>query len=217
MEKGGLILKSWKVIVLLGLLFVLIACKQPTNEEVYYEIQKKLSEMESYQCIAKIQVMNQNQATEYVFQQSFKVPNQYRLEVLSPENLKGSLTMYNGKTAWLQHPAINQTWKLDNFQQSPEQLMFIGYFLENYITSKESTFEIESIGEENYLIMETKIPGGNNYFDHQKLWFDKKQKVPVKLYIYDETGNLRFRVYYEDFTYNPELEESLFHLKDEGS
>lgn len=215
MEKGGFKLKYWKVIILLGLLLILVACKQPTNEEVYYEIQKKLSTMESYQCIAKIQVINQDQEREYIFQQSFKGPNQYRLEVLSPEGLKGNLTLYNGKTAWLRHPAINQTWKIDNFQQSPEQLMFIGYFLRNYVTSKESKFEIESFEGEDYLVMETKIPGGNYYFDHQKLWVDKKQKVPVKLYVYDEKNSVCFRVYYENFEYNPKLEDNLFHLMDE--
>ncbi|SET06289.1 Outer membrane lipoprotein-sorting protein [Natronincola peptidivorans] len=205
-------MKVWKVVILIGILSILSACQQPTDEEIYYKIQQKLSTMESYQCTAKIYANHEDEETEYIFLQAFKVPNQYRLEVISPEGLKGNLTIYNGRTAWLQHPSINQIWKIDDFHQSQEQLMFIGYFLRNYISSKEADFETEIIEDKEYLVMNTKIPGGNYYFDHQKLWVEKKQLVPTKLYIFDEKGNARFKVYYEDFLYNPKLQETLFHL-----
>lgn len=208
-------MKYRKIVILTGLVLSLVACKQSTDENIYYEVQKKLSTIESYQCTARIQVIDQEREVEYVFKQSFKAPNKYRLEVLAPEGLKGNLTVYNGKTGWLQHPSINQTFKIDGFEQSQEQFMFIGYFLENYITSKESEFQLESLESRDCIVMETTIPGGNHYFDYQRLWVDKKHKVPVKLYIYDEKDNIRFRVYYEDFIYNPELEDNLFYLTDD--
>lgn len=208
-------MKYWRIVVLVALLLLLSGCKQSTNEEIYYKIQKKLNTIESYQCIAKIQVNNQGQETEYVFQQTFKAPNQYRLEVLAPEGLKGNLTIYNGKTAWLKHPSINQTWKIDNFQQSQEQLMFIGYFLKNYISSKESDYEVEEVEGEKYLVMETSIPGGNYYFASQKLWVRTKDALPLKLLIYDEKKNIRFKVYYSDFVYNPQLDDNIFYVVEE--
>ncbi|MCC5909076.1 MAG: outer membrane lipoprotein carrier protein LolA [Clostridiaceae bacterium] len=209
-------MKYWKVVVLMGIIFVLVACQQPTDEEIYYKIQKKFLSMESYQCTATIQMQHDDgEEIEYVFQQQFKNPNKYRLEALSPEGFKGNLTVYNGRTAWLYNSSINQTFKIDDFHRSPEQLMFIGYFLRNYTSTKEANLRFEKTNDDEFIVMETEIPGGNFYFDHQKLWFDKKDRTPVKLYIYDEKGNTHFRVYYKDFIYNPDLDDRLFYLPSE--
>ncbi|AOY74839.1 germination lipoprotein GerS-related protein [Clostridium formicaceticum] len=206
-------MKHWKVVfIIFGMMYCLSACRQPTDEEMYYKIQQKISTMESYQCTVKIYIDNGKEEVEYVFQQIFKAPNQYRLEVLAPSTLKGNLTIYNGKTAWLYHPSINQVRKIDNFNQSQEQMMFIGYFLKNYITSKESVYETETLEGKDYFVLSTKIPGGNHYFSQQELWIEKQQMIPEKLYIYDAKGKTRFKVYYEDFIYNPVLDENLFHL-----
>ncbi len=207
-------MKIWQIVIFAGLILALIACSQSTDEEIYYEIQEMLNTINSYQCIAKIKIICQEGETEYIFQQSYKAPNKYRLEVLSPQALEGNLTLYNGKTAWFKNPSINQIWKIDNFHQSQEQLMFLGYFLKNYISSKESNFETESLGSENYIIFETSIPGGNHYFDKQKLWVNKKNRLPEKLYIYDESGRVGFKVYYENFIYNLDMEEEFFYLLD---
>ncbi|SDK96005.1 LolA family protein [Natronincola ferrireducens] len=206
-------MKYWRVVIILGLALMLVACQQPTNEEAYYKIQKKLADMESYQCKAKIYINQEGQEVEYTFLQSFKKPNQYRLEGLAPEGIRGNLTIYNGKTAWLWNPSINQIWKIDNFHQSQEQMMFIGYFLRNYVSSKEASFRAEGLQDKDYIILSTEIPGGNHYFAQQKLWVDKKEMIPLKLYIYDIKGNTRYRVYYEDFFYNFKLEDELFYLQ----
>ncbi|AKL96765.1 outer membrane lipoprotein [Clostridium aceticum] len=206
-------MKYWKVVfIIIGTIYCLSACRQPTDEEMYYKAQQKISSIESYQCTAKIYIDNGKEEVEYIFQQTFKAPNLYRLEVTAPSTLQGNLTIYNGKTAWVYHPSINQVWKIDNFNQSQEQMMFIGHFLKNYMTSKESIYEKETLEGREYFVFSATIPGGTHYFSQQKLWVDKIEMIPQKLYIYDGKGNIRFRVYYEDFIYNPVLEEELFHL-----
>ncbi|WP_026476646.1 LolA family protein [Alkaliphilus transvaalensis] len=205
-------MKVLKIIVVMMLLTLLSGCQPPTDEEIYYKAQKKLGEMESYQTTAKIYVQREEIEQEYVFQQSFHYPNKYHLEVLFPENLKGNLTISNGRTAWIKHPSINQVWRMEQFEQSQEQLMFIGYFMRNLYNSGESTIERKIVEGKDFIVITTPLPGANYYFYQQRLWVDTKELVPTQLHIIDEKGKTRFKVLYEDFIYNPKLEEDLFNL-----
>ncbi len=195
------------------LIFSLMACSQPTDQELYYEVQRKLGQLESYSCKAIIYVNSDNTENKYVFLQSFKIPSSYRLEVISPEGLAGNLTISNGKKAWMQHPAINQTWRMDSFEQSQEQMIFIGYFMQNLFNTETSVISRQRLEGKSYIIIETPIPGGNRYFDRQQLWVDTDALEPYQMHIIDQRGIVRFRVYYEDFKYNPQLEDEMFYLK----
>lgn len=204
---------KWAKLALILVLFLLLAsCQQPTNEEIYYKAQKKLSELKAYQCTATIIVQRENEKKEYVFQQTFQYPDHYRLEVISPEELKGNVTLSNGKTAWVYHPSINQYWRLEPFDQSQEQLMFVGYFMKNLLNSEEATLQQEKIEGRDYIVITSPLPGGNSYFHQQRLWVDSQALIPYSLEIIDEKASVRFKVFYEDFTFNPELEEGFFHL-----
>lgn len=210
-------MKLIKLLLIISLLTTLIACQQPTDKEFYYRAQKKLGELESYSCIAKIIVQGDNVENQYIFKQDFKSPNKYRIEVISPESLKGNLTISNGKTAWILHPAINQVWKMRDFEESQEQMLFIGYFIQNFFNAETSRITSEILKGEGYIIIEAPIPGGSQYFDKQRLWIDTKKLEPHKLYIFDKDGRTRFRVYYEEFKYNTKLNDNLFYLKPDGT
>ena len=64
-----------------------------------------------------------------------------------------------------------------------------------------------------YSVLEAKISGGNKYFDSEKLWINNETKSPEKLVIYDIEGKERVLVTYEDFVYNPKIEDSKFNIE----
>lgn len=200
------------IFVLVVITISITACTKPSDKERYYDAHKKMMEIKSYQTIAKISSYTGDSKREYEFNQMFQYPDKYRLEVISPNSIKGNLTIFNGKVAWIQHATINQTWKMDNFEQSKEQLMFIGYFLKNFINSENSTYHSESFEGRDSIVITTELPGGNPHFYSQKLWIDGKDFTPLRLNIIDNQDKVRFEVYYEDFKMNPELSEDLFYL-----
>ncbi|ABR50227.1 Outer membrane lipoprotein-sorting protein-like protein [Alkaliphilus metalliredigens QYMF] len=203
-----------KVVLMMLLVLNITACQQPTDEELFYKAQKKLGGLETYETIAKIYIKDErDQERSYHFMQTFKYPNQYRLELLEPEELKGTTILSNGKKSWLIQPSINQTRMLDSFDHSQEQMMFIGYFLRNLYEAEDSGIETETLNGEAYIVITTPLPEVNYYFSYQKLWIDKKKIEPVKLHILDQEGGIRFRVFYENFQYNPIIEDTLFYLK----
>lgn len=193
-------------------MILITACSKPSDEEIYYEAHKKIMGIKGYETIVKMHTHTGESQRAYELKQIFMYPDKYRLEVISPKSMAGNMTIYNGKTAWIEHSAINQTWKMDNFQQSKEQLLFIGYFLQNFINSENSSYHSETLEGTEVIVITTELPGGNPHFYSQKLWMDQKDLVPIKLTIVDQNDKPRFEVYYEDFKINPDLDESLFYL-----
>ena len=190
----------------------MIACIKPSDEKMYYKAHKRMMEIKSYEAIAKISGHTGDSTREYKLKQIFQYPDKYRLEVISPPSLKGSITIFNDKVIWIKHAAIDQIWRMDNFKQSNEQLMFVGHFLKNFISSENSSYYKENINGQNNIVITTEVPGGNPHFYEQKLWVSGKDYTPTQLSIMDEQGKVKFQVHFEDFKKNPKLDESLFHL-----
>ncbi|KAB3533559.1 LolA family protein [Alkaliphilus serpentinus] len=206
-------MKLWRVVlIIIGTLLLLMSCKQPTNDEILYKAQKKLGEMKSYQCKATIYVEDEKGEREYSFIQMYKYPNKYRLEAISPEEYMGYTTIYNGKSAWIINPSINQIWKTNSFEKSGEQLMFVGNFMENLISNEEANIYKDSFNNGEYIVLETPLSGGNFYFNKQKLWISTKSLHPAHLQVLDEEGSIRYRVDFDEFQYNSPLEEDLFYI-----
>ena len=59
-------------------------------------------------------------------------------------------------------------------------------------------------------MLEAVVPGGNKYIATEKLWVDNETLMPLKFVIYDEQGNERYVITYNEFEYNPKIEDSVF-------
>lgn len=194
------------------LLTFITGCAPKTEQDLFYEVQKKLNKMESYSCQIEITSIGNKSPQKYIMKQWFKKPNKYKLEVMSPENLKGKITISNGKKAWIYHPSIEQIWEMDNFSNSEEENMFLGYFLENCLKSEEVNTYIKNFENEKYLVMDTDIPGNHVYFHRQQIWINVNNMKPYLLEVFDNKGDKRIEVKYNEFKYNPEFEDVFFQL-----
>ena len=59
-------------------------------------------------------------------------------------------------------------------------------------------------------MLEAVIPGGNKYTATEKVWIDNETLKPLKFVIYDEDGKERYIITYNEFEYNPEIDDSVF-------
>ncbi|AOT71700.1 LolA family protein [Geosporobacter ferrireducens] len=198
------------LLILLGL--IISGCAPKSDEEVYYESQKLLNKIESYCCEAQITVTGNKDPQQYRMTQWFRKPDQYRLEILEPEELKGNITLSDGKRAWIYHPVIEETWIMEDFRNSEKQNMFLGYFIKNSLETEQVTIKRENMNNEEYLIIETVIPGNHVYFHKERLWFCIETMEPYRLQVLDAENRIRIDVRYENFQYNPKLEDNLFRI-----
>jgi outer membrane lipoprotein-sorting protein len=198
---------------IIPIVILLVSCKEPTDEELFYEVQKTFNRMDSYSTMADIIIYGNKSKKNYKIKHLFKKPNRYVLEIIEPMESKGCITIYDGNQTWLYHPNINQAVLIKNTNSPIEEKMFIGYFLEILFTSEEISISSEILDSSNYLTIAARIPGNNRYRYREKLWINKKDFSPYKLVIYDKENKVTVEVYYTNFTYNANVKDEDFTIE----
>ena len=176
----------------------MIGCtnKEYTKEEVYEDFLKQINKISYYTCIANVEAIGNKESSTYVLKQTYKKPDYYKLEVKSPENLKGKIIEYKGDKIIVYNPNNNDTIELPNIDNDGHYL-FVGDFIKNYIENE----NVNLTNLENNLRIELEIPGDNQYFNKQILYVNNKTKNPEKMEILNNEGKAIFIVTYEDFQY----------------
>ena len=192
--------KEWTILIVItiGILGVFVGCqkRESTKEEVYQEFQKKISTMKSYKCSAEVEVVGNKSAQNYIFIHNYNKPDNYKLEVIYPEHLKGKTMEYKNNKILVKNPDIDDMVELPNVGRN-DQYMFIGDFIKNYLQNEEIEIQLAK----GNLILETYIPGEDEYFNKQVLYVNTETKNPEKMEILDIKGKNRFTVNYKDFKY----------------
>lgn len=192
--------KQWAILIttILCVLIAFIGCqrRESTKEEVYEEFQKRISKIEAYSCTAEIEAIGNKSPQNYIMIHDYEKPDYYRVEIVSPEHLKGKTMEYKGDKITIKNPDANDEVELPNIGKN-SQYLFIGDFIKNYLQNEE--IDIKLSGDN--LILETQIPGDNKYFKKQVLYINTKTKNPVKMEILDSEDNIRFNINYKEFEY----------------
>jgi len=200
-----------KSCILIFLMILLLAgCKEKTNEEIFYSAQKQMIELNTYVCTADITILGNKNPEKYIAKQWFKAPDKYRIEIQSPEEVKGKITIYNGKKAFICHPRIGQEWHINDFSNSVENKIFLGYFLNNFTSTENAKVSRETIDNKDYILIKTEVPGNHPYFSKERLWFDIENYYPHKLQVLDKDNNTRIEVRYIDFKFNEKIDDNMF-------
>ncbi|WP_129598202.1 outer membrane lipoprotein carrier protein LolA [Anaerophilus nitritogenes] len=194
-------------------IFLLGGCSPKTKEDLLYDVQKKLNQINSYTCKAEIKIHGNKDVQKYIVKQWFQKPNRYKLETIYPKHQKGKVTLFDGKRAWMYHPLIEQTFIMEDFSRSDEQNMFLGYFVKNYLESENVQIDQKTKEHKNYLLITAEIPGNHIYFHKQILWIDIDTKEPFLLEVYDASDHIRMSVKYDEFEYNPIIENDFFNIR----
>jgi len=188
----------------------IISCKIKTEEKTSIsKIQDMLLNMKTYKTTAKVTYISNKNKNTYKLKQYLKVPGQYRIELIEPENVKDLVTICDGeKIIQLENKVEKKLTVLK--PNEGRTLILLESFIMNYFNTEDAVSEVYDNGIKEVTVLEATIPGESRYFVKQKLWIDNKTLVPTKLTIYDINNEASIIVKYEDFMYNIELEDSLF-------
>ncbi len=194
MKKWAMMLATVAIITMI----VVVGCsnRQSTKEEVYEKFHKKITSMSSYSCEAEVEAIGNKSPGKYSFIQNYEKPYNYKLEIISPENLKGKIIEYDENNILIKNPEIEDIVTLPNSHPN-NQYLFIGDFVSNYINTEDVEISLDT----KNLMLKTSIPGDSEYFSSEILYVDAKTKNPDKLEILDKQNNVRFRVTYKNFEF----------------
>lgn len=187
--------------------------EKPKAKSPIEKIHEKLTTMKTYGCIADLTYISNKGQNTYKTKQYYKISGEYRVEIVAPEQVKGLVTVYDGKKVMQYNPrvlgeVVNEVPESKNTYE-----IFLGAFLKNYLQSEEVTLEVFNTDNDEYTVLEAVIPEGGKYLATEKLWVSNKTLNPAQLVIYDTEGKERIIVKYGEFKYNINLEDTIFQLK----
>ncbi|WIF95325.1 LolA family protein [Caminicella sporogenes] len=197
------------------IILILVGCREKSDEQLFYDVQKFITSLDSYTCTAYITIYGNKEPETYIVKQWYKAPDKYRIDIEKPEELRGKTTIYNGNKVLIRHPKIGQGWIMENYKNTVEQKMFLGYFIHNYLNNENGKIKKQTIKKIDYLLFETEIPGEHPYFNREKLWFEIKKYYPYRLQILDINDKIRVDIKYRNFEYNQKIKDDVFkiHIK----
>lgn len=193
-----------KVVLVIGLLMISVVysgCNLINNKSTEQEqIHSKLVALKSYKTDTTITFFESTQKNVIEMNQAYTVEGKYELTITGPENLKGHIITYDGTQVTEFNPATNEKVTVKP-SVTRNQILF-GTFVHNYLQSDKTAINADKIEQENAMVLETVIPGNYRYLRTQKVWFDQKTGVPIKMIIYDKDGNSTIQVEFKNFEYN---------------
>ena len=178
----------------------------------FKEVSKKLLELETYTCDVTMRITNNKSTMEYRLKHFYKSPDKYKVEVLTPKELEGQVTIYNGSSSYIYHPGIDQYLITENFSGSVEYNSFIGSFINHIRESDDMAISDEKEGERELIVLEFKVPKSNKYMYLEKLWIDAEAIVPLKAEIYGDDAKINVEIFYDNFVYNSVLKDGDFEI-----
>jgi len=208
-------MKKWIKIVLIGIFLAifLLSCRIFRKEETpMQKIQSVLNGMNSYYCSADLTRFSQNGEAKFGIKQYYKITGEYRLEMISPDEVSGNYTVYDGNSVCQYNPRVKEKVFRDIPENKARNELFLGNFVKNYMQSEEVSVSVAKIDESRCTVLEAVIPGDNKFTSTEKLWIDNESLKPVKLVIYDNLGNEKYIIEYKEFVYNPDIDDSLFSI-----
>jgi outer membrane lipoprotein-sorting protein len=200
--------------LLLGALLLNTACTRAVRREqeqsAYEKVQKMLVELTSYRARATVEYKANKGSNVYEILKHCRITGEYRVEVIAPEAVAGSVTCSDGQRIYQYSARANGRVSLLVNESQERSEIFLTTFIKNYLTGKEVSISVANMDESTFTVLEAVIPGNHPYLASEKLWVNNDTITPHKLVIYDPDGAERIIVTFTAFEYNAELDDSLF-------
>ncbi len=201
-----------KFLILLSTILLCSCTKKINNESSYQKINNMLVNLKSYKCAANVKYISNKNTIEYKTIQYCKSDGKYRIEIISPENSAGNITLSDGKAIYQYNLKINGRVSVTHKENMERSEIFLTSFIRNYSKSLETSVSVANMDKSKCTVLEAKIPGEHPYLSSEKLFIDNKTQKPLELVIYDKDNSERIIVSYEEFEYNIDLKDSLFKM-----
>lgn len=157
-------------------------------------------ELKQYESEVTVTFLKDKQPNEMKMKQVASMSGTYEFTVIEPEHLKGAKVSCDGNQITEYYPSLNKAVEVKGSKAQNEILLTS--FVSRYLTNeniKEQEVQLNGKAINTY---EMPIEGDFKYLSKEKLWLDESSQLPLKMEIYDDTGNVTIEIIYKDFKFN---------------
>lgn len=200
-------MKKSLVVLFCSLLIIAIisACGCGTEKEDKKDTIGYFKALNSYSVYTNIEVKNDKQTINYSARQICSIGLGYRLELN-----KDIIMLYKDDKIYVSDLKNKQKYSTDKKFDDVYRLSFLEEFIGLLYTNEKIDCSYITKDNEEYELIKTSVPVNNRNINYGVLYVKVKEKIPVKLIIYDNRDNEKIIVSYSDFIANADVDKSLF-------
>ena len=161
------------------------------------EIVDNILNMKSYDTNITVRIISNKNQNTYVLNQSNIEDRIYKQEVLEPENIKGTMIIYNNGKLNVTNTKLNLNNIYENYEYITNNQLLLNSFVNDYKNNK--TKDINE--NENNIIMKVETDV-NKYIVLKTLIIDKNTGKPKELQIKDSSQNTLVYILYNRIEVN---------------
>lgn len=197
------------VMIVFGLVLVLAACGEKTQEDVVEKLESKLEAMNGYKAKAVMTMNTGQEDQKYKINIWHKKKDFYRVKLTNDQDEKGSqIILKNEEGVFVLSPALNKSFKFQKeWPENGSQPYLFQSLVNDVVKDKEATFEVT---DKHYVFQTNTNYQSNNNLPYQKIYFDKKTYTPVMVKVMDKDKNPLVEVKFSEFNTDPSFKEDDF-------
>lgn len=186
-------------VIILIVLLIVPACSPASSEERLASAQKLLNDLKHYSTDVIYEVFDKEEVREYRFRQWVEMPDRFKIQVVSPENLAGKVITRAGGEVLIEHPGVSDSFicRFSDIEQGKP--LFIGDFLADYWLSEEVEKRVEVDKGVEYFVFSCPVLDNAMAGYTRQLWVHGAELKPARLMLCDEQGFEVSRVIFENF------------------
>lgn len=202
-KRKKLILLIVLIILLLNIVFFIkiyykkIIIGNNINSKSTQEIVDNILNMKSYDSNITVRIISNKNENTYVLNQSNIEDKLYKQEVLEPENIKGTMIIYNNGKLNITNTKLNLNKIYEDYEYITNNQLLLNSFVEDYKSSK-----ISNINEDEKNIIMNVQTDVNKYIISKTLIIDKSTGKPRELQIKDGSQNTLVYILYNRIEVN---------------
>ena len=154
----------------------------------------------SYEAELEVTINSNKTTNKYVLYQYFMQPNFSKQIVKEPRNIENLEIMYDGNKLEIKNTNLGLSKIYENYTYLNGNILWLNFFIESCNINKYRVDETE-----NEIILNTKI---QEYIG--KLYLNKKNNLPMKIEILDNSNQSKIYIEYKEIKLNNIQEENIF-------
>ncbi|MFV0520715.1 MAG: hypothetical protein ACK5LY_10660 [Lachnospirales bacterium] len=202
-----------KIAFTIVLVFTLTSCSNFLKNSNDKNMIDKYLDLSTYEAEANITYISNTEQSTFTTVQQANIDGRYRIEVILPENVAGSITVNDGNQIYQFNERISKDIYISKSENRERSELFLTSFVNNYKNSDDVTVTVGTFKDSLYTVLDAKINSDHPLISSEKLWINNETQLPEKLVIYDKDNAESIIIEYTTFEYNKKLDENLFNVQ----
>ena len=198
---------GWTAAIIMCFTLILSACGTKNAESVVKDLDKVVSNMESYQGSGTMTLHTGQQPLEYQVEVSYQKPSFYRIKLTNEEKDITQIVLRNDEGVFVLTPKLNKIFRFQSdWPQNQGQVYLYQTLIQSILVDGSRQFA----AEDNAYVFDVMANYNNGTLARQKIWLNKSDLSPMQVEVSDTNAAVMVDVKFDSFKFGTKFDDSVF-------